>query len=160
MKINSIMKQYIDSMDIDSMKNLAIDFTRVESIIFPKFFEWDGCVLLSQQRDKALPTHFLPSQFVPDRTAFEADYNHIHLNDFFDECSNFNALLSVGIKMLEVWAAVLHKQYIGRRKFMLILSCDDEEVVLRFYVVRENEAPWLDTSKLDSYLDGLVIIEI
>lgn len=160
MKINAKMKQHIDSVQTDSMNNFFIDLTRVESIIFPKFTEWDGCVLLIQDRNDELPTHFSPNQFVPDRTAFEADYNHIHLNDIFDEGVHPDAILNIGIKTLEVWAAVLYKQFNGRKNFILILSYDGEEVVLRFYTFRQNEVPWLDTSKLESYLDGLMLIEI
>ncbi|GAA3408993.1 hypothetical protein ACFFNY_08585 [Paenibacillus hodogayensis] len=160
MKTNAKMKQHIDSVKTDSKDNFSIDLTRVENIIFPKFFEWDGCVLLSQVRNGELPNNFLPNQFVPDRTALEADYNHIHLNDIFDEGVHPDAILNIGIKTLEVWAAVLYKQFNGRRKFLLILSYDSEEVVLRFYTVRQNEVPWLDTSKLESYLDGLMLIEI
>lgn len=160
MKTNAKMKQYIDTVKTDSMINPTIDFTSLESIIFPSFFEWNDCVLLSQRKDSELPTYFSPNQFVPDRTAFEADYNHIHLNDIFDEGAHPDLILNIGIKIFEVWAAVLYKQFNGRRKFMLILSYDGEEVILRFYTVREDEVPWLDTSKLESYLDGLMLIQI
>ncbi|MWC31402.1 hypothetical protein [Paenibacillus sp. MMS18-CY102] len=159
MKTNSKMRKCFDSL-VKTDGNFTIDLTRIESVIFPKFFEWDGCVLLSQERNNELQTHFSPNQFVPDRTAFEADYNHIHLNDIFDEDVHPDAILNIGIKTLEVWAAVLYKQYNGRRNFVLILSYDGEEVVLRFYTVRQNEVPWLDISKLESYLDGLMLIEM
>lgn len=161
MRTNSKMKQYLDSlMKNNRINNFTIDLIKIESIIFPNFFEWDGCVLLSRGRNNELPNHFLPNQFIPDRTAFEADYNHIHLNDIFDEGVHSDAILNIGIKILEVWAAVLYRQYNGHRKFMLLLSYDGEEVVLRFYAVREKEVSWLDTSKLESYLDGLMLIEI
>jgi len=82
--------------------------------------------------------------------------NHIHLNDFFDDEVHPNTILNLGIKILEVWAAILYKQFNGFRMFNLILSYDGEEIVLRFYTVRENEVPWLDSSKLESYFDGLI----
>lgn len=160
MKTNTKMKPYLDTLKTDKKHNFTFDLVSVESIIFPEFLEWDGCVLLSQERNSELPTHFTSNQFVPDRTAFEADYNHIHLTDFFDEEVHPNAILNIGIKILEVWAAVLYKQFNGDRHFNLILSYDGEEVVLRFYTVRENEVQWLDTSKLESYFDGLMLIEI
>ncbi|SMG49190.1 hypothetical protein [Paenibacillus aquistagni] len=160
MKTNAKMKQYIDTVKTNSMmNNFTIDFTALESIIFPSFFEWDDCVLLSQLKGSELPTHFSPNQFVTDRTAFEADYNHIHLNDTFGEGVHPDSILNIGIKILGVWEAILYKQFNGRRKFMLILSYDGEDVILRFYTVRENEVPWLDTSKLELYMDGLMLIE-
>ncbi|MBD7970442.1 hypothetical protein [Paenibacillus gallinarum] len=159
MKTNSKMKQYLDSMKTGSMNNISNELSKIENIILPRFFEWDGCVLLNQEKNSELATYFSPNQFVPDRTAFEADYNHIHLNDYFDEGINPDAILNIGIRILEVWAAVLYRQYNGHRKFMLILSYDSEEIVLRFYTVRGNEVPWLNTTELESYLDGLLIIE-
>jgi len=160
MKTNSKMKQYLDSVKTNEMNSITIDLTKIENIIFPEFIAWDDCVLLSQEGDSELPSHFSPNQFVPDRTAFEADYNHIHLNDVFDEVDQPEGLLNIGTKILEIWAAVLYRQYKGHRRFMLILSYDGEEVVLRFYTVRENELPWLNISTLESYLDGLMILEV
>ncbi|MEK5056886.1 hypothetical protein [Paenibacillus sp. FSL H7-0326] len=154
------MKQYINTIKTENVNNFTVEFNRLENIIFPSFLEWDNCVLLSQQKESELPTHFSSNQFVSDRTAFEADYNHIHLNDIFDEGVHPDLILNIGIKILEVWTAVLYKEFNGLRKFMLILSYDAEEVVLRFYNVRKNEVPWLDSAKLDSYLDGLMLIEI
>lgn len=132
----------------------------MKNVIFPNFYEWNGYILLSQNKDSELQTHFSPNQIVPDKTALEADYNRIHLNDIFDEGVRPDVILNVGIKILEVWVAVLYMQFNGRKNFILILSYDGEEVVLRFYTVRQDEVPWLDTSKLESYSDGLMLIEI
>jgi hypothetical protein len=162
LRINTNMKKYLDELVSTELKSnhCSIDLNGIENIIFPTFFEWDGCILLRQERNDALPSQFLPNQFIPDRTAFEAEYNHIHLNDIFDEVFQPTQILQLGIKILEVWAAVLYRQFDTKRNFILILSYDGEEIVLRFYTVRENEAQWLDTSSLESYLDGLMVIEI
>lgn len=159
MKTNLKMKQYLDSL-VKTEYNFTINLKRIENIIFPKFFDWDGCVLLSQDRNNELQAHFTPNPFVTDRTAFEAGYNHIHLNDYLDDDISADTILNIGIKILEVWAAVLYKQYKGSKNFMLILAYDGEEVILRFFTVRKNEVPWLDLSKLEEYLDGILLIEV
>lgn len=160
MRINTKMKLYLDHLKTDNKYNFSFDLASAEYIIFPKFLEWDGCILLKKERNNEIPTHFTPNQVVPDRTAFEADYNHIHLNDFFDEEVYPDTILNIGIKIFEVWAAILYKQFNGYRKLILILSYDGEDVVLRFYTLREKEVPWLNLSRLESYFDGLMFVEI
>jgi hypothetical protein len=161
LKINSKMQKFLDEIvDKEKQSEIKIDFNTAKNIIFPEFFEWEGCVLLRQDRDDILPSQFSPNQFIPDRTAFEADYNHVHLNDFFSENFSPFQVFILATKIIEVWAATLYKQFNPNKRFILILSFDDEEAVLRFYTVRENESPWLDTSSIESYLDGLMVIEV
>ncbi|WP_017687506.1 hypothetical protein [Paenibacillus sp. PAMC 26794] len=160
MIINSKMQMYLDELkNIEIQdRNCSIDFGSIESIIFPTFIEWDDCILLRQKGNTELPPHFSPNQFISDRTAFEANFNHIHLNDMFDD--EPIQIFRTAIKILDVWAAVLYRQFSAQRNFILILSYDGEEIVLRFYSTREYESPWLDISSIESYLDGLMIIEI
>lgn len=162
LKLNSKMQQYLDGLTSAELQinNYNIDLNGVKEVVFPEFIEWDGCVLLKQEKNDPLPHQFSPNQFIPDRTAFEADYNHIHLNDIFDKILQSNQIFNLSTKIIEVWAALLSRKFKDRNRFILILSFDGDEVVLRFYTVRDNETPWLDTSTLESYLDGLLIIEI
>ncbi|MNI94720.1 hypothetical protein D3C73_1528620 [compost metagenome] len=78
----------------------------------------------------------------------------------FDEVLQPIHVLKIATEILEIWAALLYRQFNSQRNFILILSYDSEDVVLRFYSVREDESPWLDISSLESYLDGLMIVEI
>ncbi|MCY9738062.1 hypothetical protein M5X17_30700 [Paenibacillus alvei] len=162
LKINSKMQKYLDELVNTELQaiNCNIDINGIENIIFPAFIEWDGCVLLKQERNVELPNHFSPNQFITDRTAFEADYNHIHLNEMFDEVFQPSQIFKIAIKILDVWTAVLYRKFNTQRSFCLILSYDGEDIVIRFYSVRENESPWLDISSIESYLDGLMIVEI
>lgn len=156
------MKNYLDEFTTTAIQtdNCTVDLNTITGIIFPDFFEWDGCVLLERGSENPLPPQFSPNQFIVDRTAFEADYNHVHLNDFFDEDFQPSYLLKIGIKILDVWAAFLYKKYNGNRRLILILSFDGEEVVLRFYTARENELQWIDVTAIESYLEGIIVAEI
>lgn len=137
-----------------------IEFSSLEDIIFPVFIEWDECILLKQKGNADLPTHFSPDPFITDRTAFEAFYNHIHLNDFLEDIIRPNQVFKMATKILEVWASVLYRQFNTQKRFVLILSYDGEEVTLRFYSIRETESSWLNISLLESYSDGLMLMEI
>jgi hypothetical protein len=78
-KCRSILKVVNTEFHAD---NCNIDFCDIQDIIFPT---WDGYMLLKQQRNVELPTHFISNQFITDRTAYEADYNYIYLEAMFDE---------------------------------------------------------------------------
>ena len=161
LKINSKMQKFLDEITHKQKQTeFKIDFNMANNVIFPEFFEWEGCVLLRQDRNDVWLSKFSSNQFIPDRTAFEADYNHVHLNDFFPENVNPFQVFILATKIIEAWTAILYKQFSSNKRFILVLSFDGEEVVLRFYTVRENEPPWLEPSSIESYLDGLMIIEV
>lgn len=162
MLINSKMRIHLDEFENTEVEAdiCNIEFSSLEDIIFPVFIEWDECILLKQKGNADLPTHFLPNPFITDRTAFEAFYNHIHLNDLLEDVMQPNQVFKMATKILEVWASVLYRQFNTQKRFVLILSYDGEEVTLRFYSIRETESSWLNFSALESYSDGLMIIEI
>lgn len=156
------MQIHLDELENTEVKAgiCNIEFSSLEDIIFPVFIEWDECILLNQKGNADLPTHFSPNPFIADRTAFEAFYNHIHLNDLFEDVMQPNQVFKMAIKILEVWASVLYRQFTTQKRFVLILSYDGEEVTLRFYSIREIESSWLNISSLESYSDGLMVIGI
>ncbi|MFD2330781.1 hypothetical protein ACFSR7_16130 [Cohnella sp. GCM10020058] len=135
-------------------------FSVYNFIIFPEFFEWVGCILLKQDRIENLPSRFSQNQFISDRTALEAEYNHIHMNDLLPENLNPFQVLAFSKKLIEVWAAILHRKFSPTKRFILVLSFDEEEVVIRFYTFRESESQWVNISSLESYMDGLMVIEV
>ncbi len=162
MLINSKMQKYLDELEQANIKESRYDIhlNSIDPFIFPTFIEWDGCILLKQKNGPDLPSHFIPSEFTIDRTAFEALHNHIHLDDIFENMIEPIQLFGIGVKMIEIWAAVLYRQFNGKRNFYVILSYDGEYSVLRFYSVRQDEPPWIIVDLLDSYLDAVMVIEV
>lgn len=182
MLVNSQMKKYLDELEQareraekqnQNQKRVKarkakkaktsrrnVELSSIEPFIFPTFIEWDGCVLLKQKNAPDLPSHFKPGYVYEDRTALEASENHIHINDIFEDIIEPIQLLGIGVNMIEIWAAVLYRQFKGERNFYLVLSYDGEEAVLRFYSVRQDEPPWITVDSLDSYLDGVMVIEV
>ncbi|MFD1992098.1 hypothetical protein ACFSGI_19205 [Paenibacillus nicotianae] len=156
------MQIHLDELENTEVKAgiCNIEFSSLEDIIFPVFIEWDECILLKQKGNADLPTHFSPDPFITDRTAFEAFYNHVHLNDLLEDVMQPNLVFKMAIKILEVWASVLYSQFNTQKRFVLILSYDGEGVTLRFYSIREIESSWLNISSLESYSDGLMVVEI
>lgn len=161
MLVKSKMQIHLDELENTEVEASIynIEFSSLKDIIFPVFIEWDECIVLKQKGNADLPTHFSPNPFITDRTAFEASHNHIHLNDFVEDIIQPKQIFKMATKILEVWASVLYRQFNTQKRFVLILSYDGEEVTLRFYSIRETESSWLNISSLESYSDGLMIIE-
>lgn len=159
-KKNIKMKQYLASMKMDYKQQNIADLSTIDFIVFPRFVEWDNCVLLKQKESIDLPQKFVPNAFCPDRTALEAMYNHIHFNDLLNTSLGHDSILDIGIKVMETWTSALYTNYGSNKKITIVLSTDGEEVTLRFYTMRDNEPSWLRLSQLENYIEGLMIAEI
>ncbi|MDA8066345.1 MAG: hypothetical protein M0031_12740 [Thermaerobacter sp.] len=95
-------------------------------------------------------------------SGFEADENHIHLNDYFPkEFRNIFEMTAVATTILEIWNVKLQMQF-PLYTFHLIASInkEDGEITLRFYRFRDYEGPWLNMDAIDNYEEeALLIIE-
>lgn len=140
--------------------SIYLKYPEISWIIFPDFVKWDGCVLLRQEEKLRLPKKFEPNQFCPDRTCYEANVNHVHLDDYIDEVKNCPYEgLRIGLKILDIWKLKLKSQF-PIKKFILILTFDGNDCVLRFHTYRDDTLPWIDASSLNDYKEGVLLLEI
>lgn len=159
--INTKMNDYISLLDDTRNIPYILELPKYEYIIFPEFIEWDDCILLNGRNVAALPSKFTPNAFIVDKTGFEADFNHVHLSDLLKNSEiNPLILLRLSLGIIKIWESALFKQFHGTKKFMLVLSFDGEEAVLRFHTVRETEPTWVNVKHLDSSIDGVMLLEI
>jgi hypothetical protein len=146
------------------MKDYLRDITPNESDehidpMWTSFTLWDDCVLLQGNlANVKLPSSFNETHFY-DRTSFEADINHIHLNAFFKQDAQPVIVLRSALTLLDKWERQLKKDY-PHRNFHLLLSFDGVEVVLRFYCLRELEHPWVDIENLENYKEEGILVKI
>ncbi|MCS1350892.1 hypothetical protein [Mechercharimyces sp. CAU 1602] len=83
--LNKVMGNYLISLArIEREHSITLYYPKVKQILFPTFIDWDHCVLLKQGDTSDLPKEFRSNRFCPDRTGFEATYNHVHLGDYID----------------------------------------------------------------------------
>ncbi|WP_342561916.1 hypothetical protein NST84_20020 [Paenibacillus sp. FSL R7-0345] len=136
MLLNQLMKSYIKGVNTsDPVQQVA-----------PHWFSftlWEDCVLLENSlQNEKLPVSFSATRY-DDRTSLEADINHLHMNTLFTQ---------------EVTPVSLLQSEYPERSFHLILSYDGEEVVIRFYNLREHELPWIDIDDLENFkLEGVLV---
>lgn len=152
MLLNNQMKDYLKDVNPDESKQ-HID------PIWTSFTSWDDCILLERNlRNVKLPNNFSATYF-HDRTSLEADINHVHLNTIFKQDENSIVILRFALTILDIWERKLEKDY-PERNFHLILSYDGEEVVLRFYSLREHEPSWVDVENLENYKEEGLLVRI
>lgn len=162
MIVNKKMQEFLAEVDrLPQGETYSIELPGYEYVIFPQFIEWNECILLKNDETAALPVSFQPTTFIPDRTGFEADHNHIHLNDLIEVAeAHPNEILRIALKIMRLWEASLYKEFHKAKKLLLILTFDGEDAVLRFHAIRATEPSWLNIERLDSFLEGVLLVEI
>ncbi|WP_072335247.1 MULTISPECIES: hypothetical protein [unclassified Paenibacillus] len=155
-RTNKKMKEYLEYLNSSDRKR--INFTDELSSL--EFMEWDGCILVKQNTSSILPEKFIPNQFFQDRTGFEASYNHIHLNDYYEEIAENNPieLLQIAIMTLGQWEKYFKGNF-PHKKFSTIISFDGEDCIIRFITERLYEPSWI-SDNIDSYNEALLISTI
>lgn len=151
------MLGHIGELEKSGLNEVCVE-SFANHLLAPQFVEWDNCVLLVQDCDMSLPERFIPNHFCPDRTGYEAGFNHVHLNDYIDEHDPL-LVLKFGLEIIRVWRSSLKKQF-PEKEFVLVLSFDGEECVLRFYMKRHDSIPWIDIHSLEEYQEGIMVVNI
>ncbi|QJX01209.1 hypothetical protein [Frigoriglobus tundricola] len=121
-------------------------------VAWPSFVEVGGGVFLHEVDPAGLGCF-------GDLTAAEAFCNHVHVLDFVEHGAgldgsdpgrgyydaahpDFLAAFEAGTLIAQSWQAKLARDFPGRR--FRVYFCADDNPVVRFHTVRDNETPWLD----------------
>ncbi len=155
------MSNYLHELSKKSTySSIEMQYPKIREVLFPRFIEWDGCVLLAQNEQLDLPNKFIPTPYCPDKTGFEAGENHIHFSDYLEKVHK-NPLegLRIALEIMDIWTCRLKKKF-PETKFLIILSFDGEDAILRFHTMREDEPFWIDITNLDGFSEGIAILEI
>lgn len=139
MKINKAMRNLLNGL---AQPNELISL----NLFNPDFCVWDNCIVIdaSSLRERGS----IEETIYHDRTDLEASINHYHLDD-----------LRTGIKLISNWEENLKLSY-PERDFILILSSttEGEDVVIRFYQLRDNEAEWIKLNNLEGYKEEAILV--
>lgn len=118
---------------------LNIKFKNLKDLIYPNFVQVDDCVIISKEKKEDLEKGLLGAiEFVEDKVYYEYSYNEIVINNFFQGKISKNALISIGLTVLQSWGTIL-KKIEPKSKFWMILACDKKTVLIRFHKLRDGE---------------------
>ena len=148
-RTNKLMAEILSDIDLDGVEINNITTEKTD------FVEWDGCILLTTGLKTELPEKFVTTPQIPDRTSYEALYNHLHLGD--NKADSEIVTITEGLRVLFSWENSLNAKF-PTKKFHLVLSSLNGDVVIRFYQQRENEEPWLNLDALDEYKEERIFV--
>ena len=150
------MSTHLENLEKTEPTTLRLDDDKYEKVINPDFFDLDDCIILNLNGREDLPSEYNAHGFHQDRTGFEADTNHVHLVDIVkSDCCTYD-WLRLGMYILDKWKSALKLKY-PQYSFVLVLSFDEDDCVVRFHKKRENEVPWIDIDSIDNFHEGVMV---
>jgi len=139
---NSAMRNLLNNLT-ESTLSMSLD------LFNPDFCIWNGCILLDASSLRNI--HSIEKTIYRDQTDLEASINHYHIEN-----------LKTGLELIKNWEERLKLKY-PKREFILILSStiSGEDVVIRFYQLRNDEPEWIKLKDLEAYREeAILVIEI
>ncbi|WP_219836079.1 hypothetical protein [Paenibacillus sp. R14(2021)] len=154
---NKKLNQFLDGMG----KYKFHEHTELINIVWPTFIEVEGCILLQNdlKPDRTINIEFVLKQF-GDRSGFEASESHVHMIDvssFFIKQPLEG--LRFAMKLVDMWVVKLKLDF-PDYSFLIILSFDGGDSIIRFHRIREDEEPWINIERIDEYKDEGISIRI
>ncbi|MEO2204757.1 hypothetical protein ABGV42_13515 [Paenibacillus pabuli] len=141
MKTNKAMRNLLSLNELtDLNKSIGLN------LLNPDFCEWDNCILIDASSLKNIGS--IEETIYQDRTDLEASINHYHIEN-----------LKIGLKLISNWEEHLKLQY-PEREFILILSStiEGENVVIRFYQLRNDDPEWIKLNDLEGYKEEAILV--
>jgi hypothetical protein len=141
---------------INENEGLSFNVDLLLKMAWPKLVNNHGCILLYDQLQYS---HVTQEDF-EDETGYEAFVNHVHLkgNEFGIELTAAE-FIHVAIKIAETWKRKLALDFPDSR-FMVIVGfyAEENEVILRFHKVRDNQAPWISINGIEKYVEPIMVL--
>jgi hypothetical protein len=141
---------------LDEDSDAMISLSHLLMVLNPIIKNINGCLIIDNNDEiKVEKVNFdRIIRIHGDKTGYEASSNEIRVNDLVDGKSvDFKAVLALGFNILKVWSINLKRKYPDSR-FCLIITCENDSVIIRFHQVRDNENEWL-IEDLEQYTDAV-----
>lgn len=134
---------------------LKVEIEKLKNLFFPSFKQVKDCVIISEESVDRLERSFDKAlEINMDKTGYEASNTETRINSFFENSITKELGIKIALMVLDVWVLQL-KKIESQSKFCLIISCDEENVEIRFHKVHSNEKMWL-AEAIESYQDEAV----
>ncbi|QYK63354.1 hypothetical protein [Paenibacillus sp. S25] len=136
---NSAMRNLLNNLT-ESNLSMSLD------LFNPDFCMWNDCILLDASSLRNI--HSIEKTIYQDQMDLEASINHYHIEN-----------LKTGLELIENWEERLKLKY-PKREFILILSSTitGEDVVIRFYQLRNYEPEWIKLKDLEGYREEAILV--
>ena len=138
---------------------VKIDMDRLGNLLFPPFKVVCDCVIISNEKKEYLEKYYLEQSESKDKTFYEARNTETRINEYI-ESDDMDICTEIELAFLVIKSWYMQLRHIDSdAKFCFIISCDENNVELRFHKSRHNERSWLGNN-IDIYNDpvGYIIL--
>lgn len=155
-KMKNLLKKINNSIYVD--KNLRISLQNIKEIMWPKFYEKNGCIFINKS---SLSYEFDENK---NLSRIEAEENEFPINGYLEMKKNTPKLeiVKFGLMLVEMWKCKLKNEF-SDDNFYIIFSFSEGYGNIRFYKIRDvkrDEFIWIDFNNLDNYMDSILIEKI
>lgn len=130
-----------------------INIEKFKLLCFPSFKRVYDCVVISNKKTDELEASFEKAiKFNQDKTGYEANNSETCISQSLDSSDNvLPGLLNMALFIVPIWKMQISKLFMESR-ICFIITCNEEEVFLRYHLVREDEPNWL-ADNLEKYAE-------
>lgn len=150
--MNKKMSYLINNIEhLNSDEIFEFNLKKLNGLMIPNFVQVYDCIIISKKPLYILKENFKKAVLMhTDKIGYEAGNTEIRINDYVESINNsVQGMLQIALIVIECWLNKL-KNIDKTSKFCFIISCDNENVTIRFHKVRENEKMWI-SKELEEY---------
>ena len=143
-KKNRKMQKLLDEIQKKNNVKLEMGEEQLEKLLNPSFKMVQDCIVISERETNELEKNFeqVIMEYFGDRTGYEASATETRINDFFQKKIPISSMLRIVFLLIPIWADKISK-IAPMVKVRFVVSSSNEEVILRFHQLRNDEPSWL-----------------
>lgn len=157
-KTNDKMRELLYTISSETYTGsleLTLHFSELKELFEPPFKKVGDCIIISKKNEQELNKYFdCAMNMYQDYTAYEASNTETQINCYFENDLPMETATKIALLVIRIWSLQL-KKLKPDAQFCFIMSCDPEQVEIRFHQVRESDSNWL-ADDLESYCDGAI----
>ena len=150
-------KKINETFEIRTVKKFH-DHSELIDIVWPNFVEVEECILINKDSDSIfqIDLEHIYKQY-GDKSGFEASVSHVHMIDISRTFKKHPLEgLKFAKKIMDMWARKLKIDF-PNYKFVVILTFHDDDTIVRFHRLREEESAWVDIDNIEGYHEGVIV---
>lgn len=133
-QIPEVENSFYSKVNIESLKKVC----------FPSFKRVYDCVVISDKKTNELEDLFEKAiRINQDKTGYEANKSETCISHLMNSSDNrLPELLHIALMIVPIWRTQILRIFM-ESQICFIITCNEEEVILRYHLMREEETNWL-----------------
>jgi hypothetical protein len=128
-----------------------VNIENFKNICFPNFKRVYDCVVISDKETVELEASFDKAiKINQDKTGYEANKSETCISHLMNLSDNsLSELLHMALLIVPIWKVQISSLFM-ERQICFVITCNEDEVIMRYHLIREEEPNWL-ANDLEKY---------